>query len=149
MRGDRRLQTRHGSTCVRCDGQGTLSHLVSAVCTPRVIHAHAHDMHMYMCMHMHMSHIVSSVLSFYNCWLEYSKRVQRVLLLTSCTRILADGSHTNPGRHELACRDVSEQRASLQTDHLRFRLATVVCKLIISTCQSANSSILQTCEGVD
>ena len=35
-------------------------------------------MHMHMC--MHMSHIVSCVLSFYNCWLEYSKRVQRVLL---------------------------------------------------------------------
>ena len=82
-----------------------------------------------------MSHIVSSVLSFYNCWLEYSKRVQRVLLHP---RILADGSHTNPGRHELACRDVSEQRASLQTDHLRFRLASLqtdhfdlpVCKLV-------------------
>ena len=38
-----------------------------------------------------MSHIVSSVLSFYNCWLEYSKRVQRVLLHP---RILAAGSHT-------------------------------------------------------
>ena len=43
------------------------------------MHMHMH-MHMHMCMHMHMSHIVSSVLSFYNCWLEYSKRVQRVLL---------------------------------------------------------------------
>jgi hypothetical protein len=62
--------------------------------------------------------------------------VQRVL---SCTCILADGSHTNPGRHELACRDVSEQRASQQTDHLDL----LVCKLAILICQSANLSILQ------
>ena len=41
----------------------------------------------------------------------------------------------NPGRHELACRDVSEQRASQQTDHRLASLQTdlfdlAVCKLV-------------------
>ena len=118
------------STCVRYDGQ---RHVVTL--SVRCLYPSGHT----------SCHIVSSALSFYDCWLEYTKRVQRVLLHlhSSC-----DGSHTVPIPGDMnspaAYRDVSEQRATQQTDHLDL----LVCKLIILTCQSANSSIFQSCEGV-
>ena len=89
----------------------------------------------------HTRHIVSSVLSFYNCWLEYTAIACSASSCTCLPAFVADGSHsashTNPGRHELACRDVTGMSPSNRcqsaniTDHLDLR----VCKLVILTCQ--------------
>ena len=57
-----------------------------------------------------------------------------------------DGSHTNPGRDMNSPAGMSPSNVPVsKLDHLDL----LVCKLTILTCQSANSSILQKCEGGD